>query len=86
MDKSSNTKTESGCRERAAGIKNYKNDVLIPIIKQLLPQNYFDSAANDNEMEGIGDELTATAAAAAAVLNPLPSTIVAVSTSGTAVP
>ena len=38
MDKSSNTETESGRRGRAAGIKNYKNDVLIPIIERLLPQ------------------------------------------------
>ena len=38
MDEFSNTKTESGRHEHEAGIRNYKNDVLIPIIERLLPQ------------------------------------------------
>ena len=49
-------------------------------------EDYFDTTANDDEIEGIGDECAATAAAAATVLNPLPATIVAVAASGTAVP
>jgi hypothetical protein len=47
-------------------------------------ENYFDTAGNDNEMEGIGDGPAATAAAAATVSDQSPAAIVAVATGGTA--
>ncbi len=47
-------------------------------------ENYFDTAGNDNEMEGIGNDRAGTAAAAATVLDQLPAAIVAVANGGTA--